>query len=93
MFVYCVFSAHGEGDSYTEYTLLGICATVESCSKVIDADYERCASRDTTYWDPVEPSMNKANRYTYVGKREDCNGHCNYNNCGGYVIEQTKVIE
>lgn len=93
MFVYCAFSAHGEGDDYTEYILLGICTTIESCSKVIDPDYEKLIHTGWNRWDLVHPLMSKTNKYTYIGKRTDCHGYCSYNNRGGYVIEQTEVIE
>jgi hypothetical protein len=44
---------------------------------------------------PIHPSMNAENNFTYFGNRKDkdIEGYIGYGSIGGYIVEETLVLE
>ena len=83
MKVYCLYKLFGDGDSYTRFGLLSIHKTIDGARKVVPVIEGRM--------DLAHEDMNADNNYTVVAKRDDCCEMINYNQCGGYVIEETEI--
>ena len=99
MKVYCVFECWGEGDSYTVFDLKGVAKDLNAAhQKVAELLHQHLSVHAVNVPENIEDnrihkSMSATNNWSYVGKREDCKDMCNWTELGGWVIEETDLIE
>ncbi len=85
--VYALFNVLGDGDSYSDFGLIAISYSINSLITKIES-----IPIDENRLDLAHESMNKENKYCFIGTREECNPYCTYGRHGGYVIEKIKII-
>ena len=91
MKVYAIFTCYGIGgsnDSETCFELIDISTTLEGALAYIKKKEIRLY-----YFDFIHPTMNAANKFTYIGERGDCKDNCRANHFGGVVIEEIETID
>lgn len=91
MKVYSVYEVNGSGHGDTEFNQIAIAKT-EDVAKRFIADFIVVGFKpDGT----AHPSMNESNNWTYFGSRYDdsVNSIIGYNQSGGFIVEETEVIE
>jgi len=93
MKVFAVHGVYGSGDYVTEFFLLALCKTLERAKKEAFNLFEQNYSKEKL--DPINKKMTKENGYIFVGKTEEADETtgCNYDHFGGFVIEETEILE
>lgn len=102
--MFCLFRAYGEGDGETVFNLLKICDSIQKAKELITKKYiikeiedENIVMEDKYMRDFhedycfVHKTMTPSNHFTFIGKRVECKGACNYQRFGGFIIENMLV--
>ena len=89
--VYCIFFTQDGGDGYTEFMLLGCCASLKTAQHFIKG--AAFMANEVTNCNPLLNSMKKENNWTHIGKRDDCPEMCClHSDFCGYILEEVELI-